>query len=339
MDGLPSSKLLEPPYLVPAIALWFCVSTTDDPIDGLQELLKADLHRTTKIITHGFTRAASAGFPIEPEEFANAVAIAIACFRSSAGEGVRMGLTASWYGYGMPALEVSQKLAASLMVTKPNRELLGETPPPFPTFLVYVPNKLLSVNTSSGTQADVRSILVGHRTAANTEDDSRWCSCTLTDMPVTLWRVQRTFPDLVLSDTDDANAENLFDHKLDELDDRSQLLLHRLIGNLVLYASEKSRLHPIGGGHSKSGSNRRTSPEPLKRVFRVTSDVRHDFRSVVRDYVAGTGTKLSVQGFVEGHFKSQVHGAGRTLRKRIFVEPYWRGPEDAPIALRKHRYE
>lgn len=337
---VPSSKLIEPPYLVPAIALWFCISREDgDPLDGLRELLYADLDLCSKIVTAGFIKAQRAGFPIEPEQFASAANIAIGCFHQSAGEGVRMGLTASWYGYGMPALEVSHKLAASLMVTRPSRELVADTPPPFPTFLVHLPNKLLTVNSSTGGAADVRSVLVGHRTAANTEDDSRWCSCTLTDMPVTLWRVQQSFPDLVLSDTDDSLATNLFDHRLDEIDDRSQTLLHRLLANLVLYVSDQSRMEPIGRGHSSGSFKRRNNPEPVKRVFRVTSDVKHDFRQFVRDYMSGTGQKLDVQLFVEGHFKQQAHGAGRALRKRIWIQPYWRGPEDAPIAFRKHRYE
>ena len=44
----------------------------------------------------------------------------------------------------------------------------------------------------------------------------------------------------------------------------------------------------------------------------------------------------SVQTLVRGHWKHQPHGKGRSERKYIFVEPYWRGPEDAPITVRPH---
>jgi len=31
---------------------------------------------------------------------------------------------------------------------------------------------------------------------------------------------------------------------------------------------------------------------------------------------------------VRGHWKSQACGPGMTLRKRIFVQPYWKGPKE-----------
>lgn len=38
-----------------------------------------------------------------------------------------------------------------------------------------------------------------------------------------------------------------------------------------------------------------------------------------------------------GHHKRQAHGTGGLLRKWIHVEPYWRGGEDAPIAVKTHK--
>jgi len=40
---------------------------------------------------------------------------------------------------------------------------------------------------------------------------------------------------------------------------------------------------------------------------------------------------------VSGHFRLQAHGAGRTLRKLIWVEAYQRGPENAPRKVRLER--
>lgn len=34
---------------------------------------------------------------------------------------------------------------------------------------------------------------------------------------------------------------------------------------------------------------------------------------------------------------SARHGTGGLLRKWIHVEPYWRGGEDAPIAVKTHK--
>lgn len=63
------------------------------------------------------------------------------------------------------------------------------------------------------------------------------------------------------------------------------------------------------------------------------ADAEHPFC----DYVAGRrGGKLSTQHMVRGHYKMQRHGEGGAQRKWIHVEPYWRGDENAPIAVRSH---
>lgn len=42
---------------------------------------------------------------------------------------------------------------------------------------------------------------------------------------------------------------------------------------------------------------------------------------------AASGWKLRMQHAVRGHWKMQAHGPKRSLRKRVWVEPYIRGPE------------
>jgi hypothetical protein len=67
-------------------------------------------------------------------------------------------------------------------------------------------------------------------------------------------------------------------------------------------------------------------------------EVKIDCRAAIASYIAGQRrASPSVQTLVRGHFKRAAHGPGRTERRWVQVEPYWRGPEDAPIALRPHR--
>lgn len=47
---------------------------------------------------------------------------------------------------------------------------------------------------------------------------------------------------------------------------------------------------------------------------------------------AGDGSPLLVRVRVQGHWRRQPHGPGRRERKLIWIEPFWRGPEDGPIA-------
>jgi hypothetical protein len=338
----PSIDLIRPEYLDPAIALWFTSSFASDPLDGLELLLTTtDAAERARLIAAGYERAVAAGVERSVEHFAEACMFGLACFHESAGEGIRTGLTSSWYGFGMPTLEVGHKLAANLIVTKPSRELLAETPMPFPVFLLYVPSGLLYAQGSSGI-AEMRAVFVGCRSMARTQAEARWCSCVLLDSPQMLWRVHHTLEDLVLSDKVYPSPEMLsvFDKDLDDLDERNQELVHRLVGNLILYVSDPERLKPIGAGHGpRSPSRKRGDPLPTRRVFRVVGDVKHDFRHFVKEYARGTGKKIDLQRFVEGYFKMQHHGPRGSLRKRIHVESYWRGPEDAPIAQRRHVYE
>ena len=78
--------------------------------------------------------------------------------------------------------------------------------------------------------------------------------------------------------------------------------------------------------------------EPQTWTFQLARDVKIDCRAAVRDYVRGLAASSPVvQSLVRGHWKRQPHGPGGTERKTIFIEPYWRGPEEAPIAVRAHR--
>ncbi|HEX8795469.1 MAG TPA: hypothetical protein VF765_31180 [Polyangiaceae bacterium] len=73
---------------------------------------------------------------------------------------------------------------------------------------------------------------------------------------------------------------------------------------------------------------------PPHRVYVVGKPMALDCRQSVHAYLAGRGHTPSVQSIVRGHYKRQVVGAGRIGRKVVWIEPYWRGPEDAPILSR-----
>lgn len=50
-------------------------------------------------------------------------------------------------------------------------------------------------------------------------------------------------------------------------------------------------------------------------------------------------TSPTVQFLVRGHWRQQAHGPGHSLRKPIWIEPFWKGPEEARVLLRQHRVE
>jgi hypothetical protein len=44
------------------------------------------------------------------------------------------------------------------------------------------------------------------------------------------------------------------------------------------------------------------------------------------------GIPVTKRTLAQGHWKMQFHGPNRSLRKRIFIQPYWRGPELGTLA-------
>jgi hypothetical protein len=76
---------------------------------------------------------------------------------------------------------------------------------------------------------------------------------------------------------------------------------------------------------------------PAHRVVIVGRELTTDFSEEVRAFVTGRRAGIpSVQSVVRGHYKRQVIGVGRAGRKVIWIQPYWRGPEDAPILARPY---
>jgi len=88
--------------------------------------------------------------------------------------------------------------------------------------------------------------------------------------------------------------------------------------------------------HRGSSKRFRRRGHPGVTDFVLSNDVRVDVREAVGGYVTGGGAAPTVQSLVRGHWKRQAHGPGASLRRWIQVEPYWRGPEDAPVVVRRH---
>lgn len=116
--------------------------------------------------------------------------------------------------------------------------------------------------------------------------------------------------------------------------DRIAVLAHRLVGGLLCHLSSENLNGGVGGGVS-----RRHGP-PKHRVTFVGRPISVDCRRGVASYLRGDiGTPSSVQTLVRGHYKRQACGFASRERKVIWIEPYWRGPEDAPILARPYCVE
>lgn len=82
-------------------------------------------------------------------------------------------------------------------------------------------------------------------------------------------------------------------------------------------------------------------PPPNHRNVVCGRPIKVSLRDMVRAQASGA-TRQSApamfQSCVRGHYKRQVIGVGRSGRKVIWVEPYWRGPEGAPMLVRPYEF-
>jgi hypothetical protein len=81
------------------------------------------------------------------------------------------------------------------------------------------------------------------------------------------------------------------------------------------------------------------APELNNARYMLSAPVQVDLRDVVHAVQRGEkrrGGKLTVQFLVRGHWKNQAHGPHLSLRKRKWLQPYWKGDESTRILLRDY---
>ena len=252
---------------------------------------------------------------------------------------VFLATAACWSACAFPQVTITHKLAASLMATDVPAELLPDVPLPWPAFLLVPPDGLLEID---GQPLRAICLIDGHAhmtglpwlRAGGLLSDHRFSLYAFGSSRV--WHGSADSLGELLTEpragSRSGGAGTLIEGRV------AHMIGRLLVGALVeLDAAEHRAAVQRGAPAPKIAKGR--EPEPRAWVFELRRDVRVDVRAYVRDYIAGTGSghAPSVQVLVRGHRKRQVCGKGRADRRWIHVEPYWRGPEDAPIALRSHK--
>ncbi len=111
-----------------------------------------------------------------------------------------------------------------------------------------------------------------------------------------------------------------------------------LIRNLVKGACLVLDGVPPGQGGKWSSPTRGRRGPPEGAQYDLGKEVAIDLRQELRRVLRGSreGASPSVQFLVRGHWRNQAHGEGRSLRRRQWIEPFWKGPEEARVLLRGH---
>jgi len=251
-----------------------------------------------------------------------------------------VGLT-RWAESAFPQVQLTHKYAAALMASGTTEEVIARVQSPWSAFFIEVPDKLLSLyDNPSGQFVEIRRILV---TRLQHKDGSlRWGYIGYTDTPLSVWRFGVTTEDLLPADLGEGAFKGGEQFEMTSQDERVLTLIGRLIINACLAMSDPSAVKKVGPGHkafAKATREGRAGEEPAVRTFLLSKPVKLDCRPAIKEYVeapAGSKRTLTVQSLVRGHFKGQWFGPGNGQYKVIWREPHYRGPLDAPIALRSH---
>lgn len=257
---------------------------------------------------------------------------------------------AHWVDQACPEIVVGHKYAAALMSTKIGKDTMDYVRPPWRAFLLRLPNGLLHLwNERTSELEPLEYIGVFHR-YNDYRERFEWAYYTVTSSGLSMWRFGISTEQLLMEEVNDnPYKDHAFCDEMTSIDQRTSLMIGRLIVNTCIAMTDRKQVKAIGKSHHSNNRPGRSGP-PLVRVFQVGRKITINCIDAVKDYVAhgskrGKSGPATVQTLVCGHHKMQPFGPKTPegkwgpQRKLIWREPFWRGQEDAPIVTRPHRFK
>jgi hypothetical protein len=250
--------------------------------------------------------------------------------------------TARWADQAFPTVTMGEKFCAALLATQIPEDMAEEIEAPWKAFMIEVPGKMLSVFDGDLMQRTRIARILVHKTN-HPEDPWRWIA--FGEMGQHVWRTghadQLLKPVQFKKNLDTAMNYSLGDKAFDDdlhRDERLYILISRLVLNVCLMVADPDQVKLIGSSHKRHKAREGRHGPPEQRVFQIGRPINLDCRDAIQEYVEGerTARELKVQSLTRGYYRRQPHGPKLSLRRRQWIEPYWRGPEDAPILLRPH---
>ncbi len=239
-----------------------------------------------------------------------------------------------WYEHGLQRFEIGAKFAASLVCTAVRAEDV-EVRMPFPAFMIQLPDGVFE---SGGQPISFLTLL--HY------EDAVHVGCfggSSTVFMIKCGAKGGSLNGLVRS----ASPETI-EASLSEMDrswrdttgihERAREAISQVIFGVCAHLQGGGAGAPLEQLPTRARTNERG--DPVARTYRLYPVVHSDCRDYVRGYLRGERSSVPhVRTLVMGHYRNQPHGPGRSERKVIWIQPHWRGPEDAPLAVRPHRVD
>ena len=218
---------------------------------------------------------------------------------------------ARWAQGGRPTVVMPATYAAALCATATHAEQLAKVSSPMSAFVIDVADGLLPVDNPSGPDFVTRILVFRHEHRLH--DELAWAYMAWTKLTLTLWRFGVDAPSLLPADIvsrPEVIELASFPLAITDLDRRTSTMIGRLIVNTCLAMTDPANV------------------KVKASVHHVGRRLEVDLREEVKAYCRGETRKSpEIGGWVSSHWKTQPYGPAKSLRKWIFVEPYWRGPE------------
>jgi hypothetical protein len=246
--------------------------------------------------------------------------------------------SAEWARLAYPLIQPSHIYGAALMATQVPRDI--DIRPPWPVFMLAVPDNLVHLINRDGEEEAIRFMLCYWQESrwtfmapATTVEFSRTC-LTLDDLCRDRLGVDGGGWDWGESE-ETVEVLNLVRSPAPILDqdERAAQMLSRLLLNACLAMSDPTAVRKVGKAHEwRIGSPLPKGP----RVFELRRPVSVDCRQTIRQFISGGSRIPAVQWLVRGHWRNQAYGIAHSQRRLTWIEPHWKGVEDAPLAIRPH---
>ena len=271
---------------------------------------------------------------------------------------------------GSQTFVFSQALASKLMLTDVGHLRLEDFRLPFPAFVLQVPPGMgLLVNNETG-EHDIDSILVVDGISSD-RNSVRKIEFVFTGMENEK-SVGLGDDAIVYSNVWDLGEGTLLEDSLNMdvsgVEDREEIVrfsgqsgaqglrnLLRWACAMILYITDfpedaikknnpeidriKSKLPSLKGKAKKNAKRRLRALQNETTPYLVGTNVRIDPRleKAASQAGKGFGVSPSVASYVRGHRKMQAYGVGRTKRKPIWIDPYWRNLDQEVSSVKTYK--
>lgn len=231
---------------------------------------------------------------------------------------------ARWVDGGCRIIDSDASYFDAMSMTDLSSSAGSEIRVPWPAFMVRVPKGCLQGPRGS----DIAMILVGEQfDLCGSIMASVFYALSGEDDDGLLVKARMPLADLLFNRRVNRTA-------IDNFEPRLERALCAIVG--LLFTMQHTA-HFKDGSRNSGVSRRplRNEPPPHRSIV-IGRPI--NFRAKPSDShgATGEGTPPAFQTMVRGHIKRQACGPGSLGRKVVWIEPYWRGPEDAPILARPY---